>query len=41
MQEEVDNGGGREPMRLPEADGIDAHDLVIVRGSDEAVERIE
>ena len=41
MEEELDHRGVREPVALREADGVDADELVVVRGSDECVERLE
>jgi hypothetical protein len=41
MEEELEYRGGRQPVSLREADGVDAHELVVTRGSDEDIERIE
>ena len=41
MEEALDHCGGREPASPPEADGVDAYELVVARSSDEGVEHIE
>ena len=41
MEEELNHGGGREPVSLPEADWVDAHERALARGSKEGVERSE
>jgi hypothetical protein len=41
MEEELEYRGGRQPVSLREADGVDAHERVVARGTDEVLEHIE
>jgi hypothetical protein len=41
VEEELDDVGRREAVLLSEADGVDAHEVLVSRGADERVERVE
>ena len=41
VEEEVDDGGGREAPLLAESEGVDAHEFLVIRASDELGERVE